>query len=64
MRFASALFSYPGKFVIFKFEPVAHINAEGQQGDGNLGDNAGIVILDKGVVTANINNSAEHNVLL
>ena len=64
MRFASALFSYLGKFVVFKLHPIAHINTEGQQGNGNFGDNAGIVILDIGVVPTDINNSAKHGVLL
>ena len=60
MHFASALFSYLGKFVIFKFQPIAHIDAKGQQGDGNFGDYTGIVILDIGIVTTDINNGAEH----
>ena len=64
MQFASALFSYLGEFVVFKLQSVAHINAEWQQGDGNFGNHTGIVIFDISVVTANINNSAEHSVLL
>ena len=34
---------YPFKFVVFKLELVAHIDAEGQQGDGNFGNNAGVL---------------------
>ena len=64
MRFASALSLYLCKFVVFKPQPIAHIDAPGQQGNGYLGDNAGIVILDIGIVAANINNGAKHNVLL
>ena len=64
MLFASALFSYLGEFVVFKLQSVAYIDTKWQQGNGNLGDNAGIVILDIGVVTPNINNGAERGVLL
>ena len=49
-----------GKFVIFKFQLVAHIHAERQQGDGNLGDNTGVLIFDIGIVTADINDGADH----
>ena len=52
------------EFVIFKFQPVAHIGAEGQQGDGDFGDHAGLVVLDEGVITADIHNGTEHNILL
>ena len=64
MQFASALFLYLCEFVIFKFQPVAHIDAERQQSEGDFGNYAGSVILDIGVVAADINNSAMHSVLL
>ena len=60
----SAIFLYLCEFVIFKFQPVAHIGAEGQQGDGDFGDHAGLVVLDEGVITADIHNGTEHNILL
>ena len=50
-----------GEFVIFEFQTVAHVDAEGQQGDGHLGDHAGIVVLDEGIVAADVDNGAEHN---
>ena len=52
------------ELVIFKFQTVAHIHAKGQQGDGNLGNDAGLVILYKRVVTPNIHDGTEHNNLL
>ena len=57
-------FLYLGKLVILKFQPVANVNAEGQKGNGNFGDNAGCVVFDIGVIAADIDNSAEHNYLL
>lgn len=53
-----AFFLYLGKFVIFEFQSVAYINAEGQQGDGDFGNHTGIIVLDEGVVTADINDGA------
>ena len=50
------------EFVVFKFQPVSHVNAEGQQGDGDLGDDAGVVILNIGVVAADIRDGAEHKI--
>ena len=49
------------KFVILEFQFVAYIDAEGQQGDGNFGDHAGVVILDEGIVATDINDGAEHD---
>ena len=46
--------------IVFKFQPVANVDAKRQQRDGNLGDHAGIVILDIGIITANIRYSTEH----
>ena len=51
---------YPFEFVIFEFQLITHVDAEGQQGNGNFGDNAGVVVLDEGVVTADINYSTKH----
>ena len=63
MQFTSACFLYLGKFVIFEFKPIANINAKGQQRDGNLGNYAGIVILDIGIIAADIDYSTEHDFL-
>ena len=52
------------EFVVFKFQLITHIQAEGQQGDGNLGDNAGVLIFDVGIVSANINDGTDHDYLL
>lgn len=49
-----------GEFVVFEFQPVTHINAKGQQGNGDFGDHAGVVVLNKGIVAADINDSTEH----
>ena len=48
------------EFVIFKFQPVAYINTKGEQGNGDFRDYAGGIILDKGIVTVNINDSTVH----
>ena len=48
------------EFVIFKFKPVAYINPKGEQGNSDFRDYAGGIILDKGIVTANINDSTVH----
>ena len=53
-------FSWGRKFVILEFQSIAHIYAERQQGNGNLGNNAGIVVFDEGIVTADINDGAQH----
>ena len=55
---------YYSKFVILEFQLVAHVDAEGQQGDGDFGDNAGVVVLDEGIVAADVDDSAEHKSLL
>jgi len=52
---------YPNKFVVFKFQSIAHINTKGQQSDGNFGDHASVVVLDAGIVTADVDDGAEHN---
>ena len=53
--------SDPLKLVILELELVAHIDAEGQQGDGDLGDDAGVEVLDIGIVAADINDGADHD---
>ena len=49
-----------GEFVILEFQFIAHIHAEGEQGDGDFGDNAGVFVFDEGVVAADIDDGAEH----
>ena len=61
---ASALLLYLCKLVILKFQPIAYVNAVGQQGDGNFGDNTGVVVFDGGIISTNVNNSTEHSCLL
>ena len=56
----SADFLYLRKFVILKFQHIAQIYAKGEQGNGYLGDNAGVMVFDKCVVTPNIHNGTEH----
>ncbi len=53
-----------GKLVIFEFQPVANVNTKGKQSYGNFGNNAGGIILYECIVTANINYSTEHTILL
>ena len=60
MSLQHSLLSYLCKFVVFKFETVACINAEGQQGDGDFGDNAGIVVFNEGIVTTDIDYGTKH----
>ena len=55
---------YLCKLVVFKFQPIAHIHTKGKQRDGNFGDHTGVIVFDKGVVAANIDNRAEHTHLL
>ena len=62
--FGQRIFLYGGKFVIFKLQPVAYIDAEGQQGDGNFGNHTGIVVFDEGVITTDVNDSTIHGSLL
>lgn len=50
------------EFVILELEPVANVRAKGEQGDGDLGNHAGVVIFDVGVITTNINYCAEHKI--
>jgi hypothetical protein len=53
-------FLYLSKFVVFESQPVAYIDAEGQQGNGYFGYHAGIVVFDEGVVTTDINDGTVH----
>lgn len=48
------------EFKILEDQLVAHIRAEGQQGNGNFRDHAGLFILDKGVVATDINDGTAH----
>lgn len=48
------------EFVILEFQLIAHVDAEGQQGDGHFGDYAGVVVLDEGIVTPDVDDGAEH----
>ena len=48
------------EFKIFKFQPIADIDAKGQQGDGHLGDHTAFIVFHEGVVTANVNDSTKH----
>ena len=52
------------EFVIFEFQPIAHVDAKGQQGNGNLGNYAGIIIFQKRVISPDINDGTKHGVLL
>ena len=61
LTIVSGFLSYSCKLVIFEFQPVAHVDAKGQQGNGNFGHDAGIVVLNKGVVAADIDDSTEHS---
>ena len=56
----SAVLLYCGKFVVFEFQPVTHIDAERQQGDGYFADHASAVVFDIGVISADIDYSAKH----
>ena len=57
-------FLYLGKLVIFKFQTIAHVNAEGKKSDGNFRNNTGGIVLNKCVIATDINNSTEHTCLL
>ena len=51
-----------GELVVLKLQPIAHIPTKGKQGNGNLGNNTSVLILDKGIVTADINNGTQHEI--
>lgn len=57
-------FLYCSKFVVFKFEAVAGIYSEGEEGQGDLGDHTGVIVLDKCVIASDIDNGTEHHILL
>lgn len=48
------------KFVVFKFQPVAHIDSKGKQCNRNLRNYTGVIIFYIGVITADIRNRAVH----
>ena len=48
------------EFVILESQTIAHINAVGQQGDGDLGNHAAIVVFYEGVISTDINDGAVH----
>ena len=51
------------KFVILEYQSVTNIHTNRQQCNGNFGDNTCILILDEGVITANIDYFTEHSFL-
>ena len=53
-----------GEFVVLKNQTISGVHTEGEQGNGNFGNDSGIVILDEGIVTPDVNDGAEHFVLL
>ncbi len=55
------IFLDAGELVIFEFQLIAYIHAKGQQCDGDLGDNAGIIVPDVSVIAANVRDGAEHS---
>ena len=50
------------KFKILEFQFIAHIYSIGQQCDGDLGDHAGLIVFDKSVIAADIDNGTDHNI--
>ena len=53
-------FLYGSKFVVFKPQATAHIDVIRQKRQRHLGFYAGVVILDGGIVSENIDHCAEH----
>jgi len=51
---------YFGEFEILEFQAIAHVGAEGEQGNGDLGDHSGVIVLNIGVVASDINDGTEH----
>ena len=51
------------ELVVLKFQLIAHIHAEGEKSDGNFGNDAGVLILDIGVIAPDIDDGAEHSLL-
>ena len=60
----SAVLLYHCELEVLKFQPVADVSAEGEKGDGHFRDNAGIVVLNKGVIATDINDGTAHSKLL
>ena len=56
----SAVLLYHCELEILELQTVADVSAEGEKGDGHFRDNAGIVVLNKGVIASNIYDGAEH----
>lgn len=53
-----------GKFVILIFKPITNIDAVGQKRKCKFNDHTGVVMFDKCVVTADVDHSTEHIILL
>ena len=53
-----------GKFVIFEFESIANIDTVGEQCNCNFRNYTSGIVLDERIITANINHSTKHKILL
>lgn len=53
-----------GKFIVLKFEPIADVNAKRKQGNGYFGNNTAFVVFNVSIITPNIYNRTQHNILL
>ena len=60
----AANFLYLLKGIVYKFEHIAKVDAPGEQGDGYLGDDAGVMVFDKSIIAADVDDSTEHSVSL
>ena len=56
-------FLYLCEFVIFKLQTIAYINTKWEKGNRNFRDNTGILVFHEGVISANVNDGADHIVL-
>ena len=48
------------KLKILEYQPVAHIHAKWEQGNGHFGHHTGVFIFYKGVIATDINDRTEH----
>jgi len=51
---------YSGIFVFLEYKFIPYIDSEGEKGNCNFGDHAGIFISYKGIITANVDHSTVH----
>ena len=60
----SFFMSNGSKFEILEFQPVPYVHTEGKQRNCDLRNDTGVLITNVGIVAANVNDCANHGILL